>query len=207
MKKFLCVLTVLFCGLLNNSNATIVFDNGLPDTRNGYSVHGSSSTSDDFSTDVASTIKSVGFYFQNYSGITGWDQNISYEISSNEAGAVGTSLASGTGKNLTAVESDYAWCCGGGNAWLVNFDLASDFNTSAGTKYWLTLSGAGGPASSAWWVTTAPELGSVGESFAFYLSGTSVSSEVPEPATVALMGLGLFGFVASRRKSANSKNA
>lgn len=33
------------------------------------------------------------------------------------------------------------------------------------------------------------------------------ASAVPEPTTVALLGLGLFGFVASRRKSANSKNA
>jgi hypothetical protein len=30
---------------------------------------------------------------------------------------------------------------------------------------------------------------------------------VPEPTTVALFGLGLLGFAASRRKSANSKNA
>lgn len=33
------------------------------------------------------------------------------------------------------------------------------------------------------------------------------SSEVPEPTTVALLGLGLLGFAASRRKSAKSKNA
>jgi hypothetical protein len=33
------------------------------------------------------------------------------------------------------------------------------------------------------------------------------AATVPEPATTALVGLGLLGFTASRRKSANSKNA
>lgn len=37
--------------------------------------------------------------------------------------------------------------------------------------------------------------------------GGSPPAAVPEPTTVALLGLGLVGFVASRRKSATSKNA
>ncbi len=37
--------------------------------------------------------------------------------------------------------------------------------------------------------------------------GITPPASVPEPTTVALLGLGLLGFAASRRKSANSKNA
>lgn len=38
------------------------------------------------------------------------------------------------------------------------------------------------------------------------LGGGNGNGEVPEPGTVALVGLGLLGFAASRRKSAKSKN-
>lgn len=46
-----------------------------------------------------------------------------------------------------------------------------------------------------------------GHDQAFRIIGNQISAEVPEPATVALFGLGLLGFVTLRRKSEKTKNA
>jgi hypothetical protein len=50
----------------------------------------------------------------------------------------------------------------------------------------------------------APNLGNLGLKGSFI--GDYVSSAVPEPTTVALLGLGLLGFATSRRRPAKNKN-
>ena len=62
-------LCVLLATLASPAGAAIVFDNGGPNTSNGWSVLGSNSTADNFSIASNTTIGSVGFYFQNYNGI------------------------------------------------------------------------------------------------------------------------------------------
>ena len=78
------------------------------------------------------------------------------------------------------------------NTWAHN---ASDWNGNP-TAY-LTSSFFGSPFS--WSFNTSQ--GQIG------ISVISDISAVPEPTTVALLGLGLVGFAASRRKSAKCKNA
>lgn len=184
--------------------ATVVYDNGGPNTMNGYSINGSNVTTDDFTLSQAATITSVTFYFQNYNGITDWNLDIDYTFSSDvNASSV---LASGEGQNLTAVDSGQPWCCGGGNAYQVDFELETAFVAQAGTTYWLGLSGASG-APSAWWVTTDFVNGNSnrsGQDFAFSLSADDDLAPIPVPASLPLIASGLFGLAAigRRRKSA-----
>lgn len=200
--------------------AAPIFTNGLPDTQNGYSIRGAEATADDFTLAGDAAIYGVAFYFQNYNGITGWNQDINYAFRADNGGtpAAGPALASGTGTNLVAVNSGMPWCCqgqpDGDNAYLVTFDLEAPFNATGGTTYWLELSGATGSASSAWWVT-APDnstypgrYGTVGDlssgagyQFAFDLYDAPFGpAQIPEPASVAMISAGLFVLAALKRR-------
>lgn len=186
--------------------AGIIYNNGGPDTQNGYPIQDASWTADDFTLGAAATIGSVGFYFQNYDGITGWDHQVSYAFLADAAGPFGAVLASGIAQNVVAADSGLPWCCGG-NAFLVTFDPQSGFAAAAGTRYWLQLTGSHSTNGSSWWVTAPANgtpLGFSGGSeaqyqFAFYLSDGGVDT-VPEPGTVALAGMGALAMLALRNR-------
>ena len=73
------------------AHAALVYNNGIASHVNGYPIGGPAgfevpnSSSDDFSVASATTIRTVGFYFNNgaASGTLGWDGKVSYAIRAN----------------------------------------------------------------------------------------------------------------------------
>ena len=205
MKKYLSLLCAgVFSIVSVAASATVVYDNGLPNTSNGYSIHNGNLVTDNFMLSSSADITGVSFYFQNYSGISGWNQDISYQFSSDVGGTI--VLASGSGQNVTPTDSGLPWCCGGGNAWRVDFELESAFTALAGTTYWLGLTGATG-GGAAWWVTANTVDGNSnigGRDFAFSLNDDLALAPVPLPAGLPLLigALGMATLLRRRKKAA-----
>jgi hypothetical protein len=212
MRLRCALLAVALATMASSAGATVIYDNGGPNTSNGYWIDPETglSVADDFTLSSPATLTGVGFYYQDYYGITGWSGDVSYRIYSGDATPT-TLLATGAGQNVVAVDSGLPWCCGGGNAYLVTFDLVSPLSVGAGTRYWLNLFGADTDMGTSWWVTAddngtplaqytydGATFGPLPDQLAFYLD--SSSAPVPEPTTTGLLGLGLVTLVLRRRR-------
>ena len=193
----------LLLSVAGTAKAGIIYDNGGPNTvppQTGLPIK-FFTTADDFTLSSTATIESVGFYLQTDTGIAGWSQTVNYTFLSDASGVPGSTLATGAAQNLVETDSGLKWCCNAEHAYLVNFNLQSGFTASAGTTYWLQLSGATGSSPNVYWVTTGGGAGtsaafwegnqSGGFQVAFHLSDSLVGAQAPEPAGLALSGLGL----------------
>ena len=197
------------------SFAAPVYNNGLPDQLSGTQMS-DVVVAEDFSLTAPTTITSIRFW-SIQSSLTDYLGSVYWAVYSNVGGAPGGVLFGNTAVTTTATATgNFA---GFGYAEYV-FDVdVADFAIGAGT-YWLGLHN--GPLASVdaremLWSTTASTIGSeskyfdntfgwtdAGTHLAFVLEGTGVvvpPTGVPEPGTLALVGLAVLAARVARRKA------
>lgn len=201
-------------GFASVAHSAVIYNNGGPSGANGNDAT-QWVQAEDFGFGLGSTVGGAGVYIAGFGGIGNWDGTIDYWIFGDSGGTPGAALASGSGQNVATSDSGIAWGFGG-NAWLVDFDFASNFNAVAGNTYWLGVHlSTDYNRDDIYWVTTANNgttrgnesdggtfnnWSNNGQEHAYYLKGERVPGEVPAPAALGIVGLGLAGLGLARRR-------
>jgi hypothetical protein len=194
------------------ASGILLYDNG-PSTHSGGTAIGHFIAADDFVLGTNYVITGASVDVFETPG-TVWDGTVEWWMLNDSAGTPGSVAASGTGQNI--VQSNVS-----GDDFTVDFDFGVNISITAGDTNWLALHLMSDYSSvSMFWDYTAgvtnntaykggvlvggvPDFSGGGpvhsqRDVAFRIFGDA--AQVPEPATMLLIGTGLVGLVGIRRK-------
>jgi len=218
MKQPISVLAgALILAAAASAQAVVIYDNGAPNQQNGNEMT-EWIQSEDFTFAADTTVTDVHFW--SAEAANAFSGSIVYTIYADNGGNPGAALETGTGDNL--VRTGTGLNVPPGNTSLSEFFYSFDitpFLALGGTTYHLGLHN--GPDTNStrvemYWETTDPNTTAFGREFDLTTGGPWISNEqehafqltgggaaVPEPATLALVGLGLAAFGIGRRGKQN----